>query len=79
MKSPIKSKTCLRLSFKFFAITLFLFSTFPSFAQNDKLMQKVLIEPGENLMPMMQFSVAPWRVLDAEHLKAVQKSIAVRT
>jgi hypothetical protein len=24
-----------------------LFSTFPSFAQNDKLMQKVLIEPGE--------------------------------
>jgi hypothetical protein len=48
MKSPIKSKTCLRLLFKFFAITLFLFSTFPSFAQNDKLMQKVLIEPGEN-------------------------------
>jgi alpha-glucosidase len=42
-------------------------------------MQKVLIEPGENLMPMMQFSVAPWRVLDEEHLKAVQKSIAVRT
>jgi hypothetical protein len=28
---------------------------------------------------MMQFSVAPWCVLDAEHLKAVQKSIAVRT
>jgi alpha-glucosidase len=31
------------------------------------------------LMPMMQFSVAPWRVLDAEHLKAIQKSIAIRT
>lgn len=32
-----------------------------------------------DLMPMMQFSVAPWRVLDAEHLKAVQKSIVIRT
>ena len=31
------------------------------------------------LMPMMQFSVAPWRVLDAEHLKAIQKAIAIRT
>jgi alpha-glucosidase (family GH31 glycosyl hydrolase) len=31
------------------------------------------------LMPMMQFSVAPWRVLDAEHLKAIQKSIGIRT
>jgi alpha-glucosidase len=28
---------------------------------------------------MMQFSVAPWRVLDAEHLKAIQKAIAIRT
>jgi alpha-glucosidase (family GH31 glycosyl hydrolase) len=30
------------------------------------------------LMPMMQFSVAPWRVLDAPHLKAVLKAVRVR-
>ena len=30
------------------------------------------------LMPMMQFSAAPWRVLDAEHLAAVKKAVAIR-
>ena len=30
------------------------------------------------LMPMMQFSVAPWRVLDPAHLKAVLKAVQVR-
>ena len=30
------------------------------------------------LMPMMQFSVAPWRVLDQAHLKAVSKAVKVR-
>jgi alpha-glucosidase len=30
------------------------------------------------LMPMMQFSVAPWRVLDSVHFDAVKKVIAVR-
>jgi alpha-glucosidase len=30
------------------------------------------------LMPMMQFSVAPWRVLDGPHLKAVLKAVKVR-
>jgi alpha-glucosidase len=29
-------------------------------------------------MPMMQFSVAPWRVLDAVHLAAVKKAVATR-
>jgi alpha-glucosidase len=29
-------------------------------------------------MPMMQFSVAPWRVLDKAHLKAVLKAVKVR-
>lgn len=29
-------------------------------------------------MPMMQFSVAPWRVLDSVHLQAVRKSVAIR-
>lgn len=30
------------------------------------------------LMPMMQFSVAPWRVLDAGHLKAVKLAVQTR-
>ena len=30
------------------------------------------------LMPMMQFSVAPWRILDAEHLHAVKQAVKVR-
>lgn len=30
------------------------------------------------LMPMMQFSVAPWRILDKEHLNAIGKTIALR-
>jgi alpha-glucosidase len=30
------------------------------------------------LMPMMQFSVAPWRILDALHLAAVKKATALR-
>ena len=30
------------------------------------------------LMPMMQFSVAPWRVLDAEHLAAVKTAVKIR-
>ena len=29
-------------------------------------------------MPMMQFSVAPWRVLDDRHFAAVKKSVAIR-
>jgi alpha-glucosidase len=29
-------------------------------------------------MPMMQFSVAPWRVLDREHLQAVKKAVEIR-
>ena len=30
------------------------------------------------LMPMMQFSVAPWRILDEKHLQAVKKAVALR-
>ena len=30
------------------------------------------------LMPMMQFSVAPWRILDAQHLNAVKKAVSIR-
>lgn len=30
------------------------------------------------LMPMMQFSVAPWRILDKEHLDALLESVRIR-
>ncbi|MFA9392105.1 MAG: alpha-L-fucosidase [Prolixibacteraceae bacterium] len=30
------------------------------------------------LMPMMQFSVAPWRVLDEQHLKAIKTAVEIR-
>jgi len=30
------------------------------------------------LMPMMQFSVAPWRILDNQHLDAVKKAVDLR-
>jgi alpha-glucosidase len=30
------------------------------------------------LMPMMQFSVAPWRILDKAHLEVVKKALALR-
>lgn len=29
-------------------------------------------------MPMMQFSVAPWRILDKQHLDAVKKAVDIR-
>jgi alpha-glucosidase len=29
-------------------------------------------------MPMMQFSVAPWRILDSAHLDAVKKAVQIR-
>ncbi len=30
------------------------------------------------LMPMMQFSAAPWRILDKEHFAAVEKAVQIR-
>jgi alpha-glucosidase len=30
------------------------------------------------LMPMMQFSVAPWRILDKEHMDAIKESVKIR-
>jgi alpha-glucosidase (family GH31 glycosyl hydrolase) len=51
-----------------------------SFIGVDKLDQDLVVRSAEcsALMPMMQFSVAPWRILDAAHLKAVKKSVALR-
>ncbi|HLN72913.1 MAG TPA: glycoside hydrolase family 31 protein [Prolixibacteraceae bacterium] len=30
------------------------------------------------LMPMMQFSVAPWRILDVQHQEAIKKAVSIR-
>ncbi|MGI4021702.1 MAG: glycoside hydrolase family 31 protein [Janthinobacterium lividum] len=51
-----------------------------SFIGVDKLDQDLVVRSAEcsALMPMMQFSVAPWRILDPEHLKAVKQSVALR-
>jgi alpha-glucosidase len=53
---------------------------FGSFIGKDKLDQALIVRSAQchALMPMMQFSVAPWRVLDAAHLQAVKKAVAIR-
>lgn len=47
----------------------------------DKLDQDLIVRSAQchALLPMMQFSVAPWRVLDKAHFDAVKKAIAIRT
>jgi alpha-glucosidase (family GH31 glycosyl hydrolase) len=49
-------------------------------ANQDKLDQDLVVRSAQchALMPMMQFSVAPWRVLNTVHLKAVKKAVDVR-
>lgn len=52
-----------------------------SFWNNEKNLDQDLIVRSAQchaLMPMMQFSVAPWRVLDGEHFDAVKKAVALR-
>jgi alpha-glucosidase len=53
---------------------------FGSFIGKDKLDQDLIVRSAQcsALMPMMQFSVAPWRVLDDQHLKAVHQSVGLR-
>jgi alpha-glucosidase (family GH31 glycosyl hydrolase) len=53
---------------------------FSSFIGKDKLDQALIVRSAQchALMPMMQFSVAPWRVLDSIHLSAVKKAVAIR-
>lgn len=45
-----------------------------------KLDQELIVRSAQchALMPMMQFSVAPWRVLDQKHLIAVKKAVDLR-
>lgn len=51
-----------------------------SFGPGKKIDQDLIVRSAQThaLMPMMQFSVAPWRVLDAEHFNAVKKAVDLR-
>ena len=51
-----------------------------SFIGRDKLDQELVVRSAQisALMPMMQFSVAPWRVLDKKYLIAVKKAVEMR-
>jgi alpha-glucosidase (family GH31 glycosyl hydrolase) len=54
-----------------------LLSSFENIASID---QDLIVRSAQchALMPMMQFSVAPWRILDTRHLEVVKKSVATR-
>ncbi|MBO0931168.1 glycoside hydrolase family 31 protein [Fibrella aquatilis] len=51
-----------------------------SFLDRSNFDQDLVVRSAQchALMPMMQFSVAPWRILDKEHLAAVQETVALR-
>ena len=52
-----------------------------SFANLKDINQDLIVRSAQvhALMPMMQFSVAPWRILDKAHLDAVKKAIVIRS
>lgn len=47
---------------------------------SKKLDQELIVRSTQvhSLMPMMQFSVAPWRILDKKHFDAVKKAVDIR-
>lgn len=51
-----------------------------SFIGRDKLDEQLVVRSAQcsALMPMMQFSVAPWRVLSQQNLAAVKKAVDIR-
>jgi alpha-glucosidase (family GH31 glycosyl hydrolase) len=51
-----------------------------SFIGKDKLDEELVVRSAQcsALMPMMQFSAAPWRVLSTKNLDAVKKAVATR-
>jgi alpha-glucosidase (family GH31 glycosyl hydrolase) len=53
---------------------------FNSFINGGKIDQEMMVRSAQchALMPMMQFSVAPWRILDENHHNAIKKSMALR-
>lgn len=53
---------------------------YKSFLSTKALNQQLIVRSAQchALMPMMQFSVAPWRILDQHHLEAVKQAVALR-
>ncbi len=53
---------------------------FTSFLPGKVINQDLIVRSAQchALMPMMQFSVAPWRILDLTHLDAVKKAVRIR-
>ncbi len=53
---------------------------FSSFLDLKTIDQDLVVRSAQihALMPMMQFSVAPWRILDADHLQAVKEAVKIR-
>ena len=53
---------------------------FTSFLPGAVIDEDLIVRSAQShaLMPMMQFSVAPWRILDDEHFAAVKKAVAIR-
>jgi alpha-glucosidase len=53
---------------------------FTSFLPGKIINQKLIVRSAQihALMPMMQFSVAPWRILDSVHLRAVLDAVKLR-
>ncbi|RYU90448.1 glycoside hydrolase [Mucilaginibacter terrigena] len=51
-----------------------------SFIDNPALDQDLIVRSAQvhALMPMMQFSLAPWRVLDKPHMDAIKAAVATR-
>jgi alpha-glucosidase len=53
---------------------------YKSFQAGSAIDQELVVRSAQchALMPMMQFSVAPWRVLDKTHLEAVLRAVRLR-
>jgi alpha-glucosidase len=53
---------------------------YKSFQTGSVIDQELVVRSAQchALMPMMQFSVAPWRILDRPHLQAVLKAVKIR-
>lgn len=54
--------------------------SFASFLPGCTINQDLIVRSAQThaLMPMMQFSAAPWRILDKEHLQAVLDAVSLR-
>ena len=51
-----------------------------TFENAENINQELVVRSAQcqALMPMMQFSVAPWRVLDSTHFQAVKNAVKIR-